>query len=54
MYEWFQENYKFVQDLTSLVRGTFQVKFKRKIIENLLITDVHNRDIVWKLYEQNV
>ena len=51
MHEWLMENVTFIKDLTKIIRGKFEVPHKRKIIENLLITDVHNRDIVLMLYE---
>ena len=47
MHEWMMENVTFIKDLTTIVRGTFESAHKRMVIENLLITDVHNRDIVW-------
>ena len=55
MWEWLKENQIFVKDLTRLVRGEFpgdkvNRKIKRKIVENLLITDVHNRDIIGNMY----
>lgn len=59
MWEWLGENQKFVTDLTKLVRGEFpgtknEQIIKRKIVECLLITDVHNRDIVGNMYNHNI
>jgi hypothetical protein len=43
MFEWMTENVNYVNKLTKLVKNRFDVKYKRIVVENLLITDVHNR-----------
>ena len=51
--DWFEKNVQQLKDLTDLVRGELQ-PLQRQVIVALVTTDVHARDIVENLKNENV
>ena len=51
--DWLRDNFKFIHELTQLVRGKFEHGYQRRTVEALLITDVHNKEVLIKLLNDN-
>ena len=51
--DWFEKNVQQLKDLTDLVRGELE-PLQRQVIVALVTTDVHARDIVENLKNENV
>lgn len=51
--KWYDEIYRNIELLTHLVRSDLE-GYRHAIICSVITAEVHNRDVVWKLYEEGV